>query len=182
MLGVATAVKDTLIYITRLLGLCSPYYLPGPSSCGAWISWGLFQPRPSNASEAPFRMVYGTDAMIPVEVNPPSWRRETLEEAENSGALEEGLDLIDEVREATHFREFTAKKRVARRYNTRVISRELKEGDLVLGKDKGGKLTPNWEGHFRIRHLEMALTVEMPRRVEMPPKMRCLAKSRCLPR
>ncbi|MCI88585.1 hypothetical protein A2U01_0109872, partial [Trifolium medium] len=38
------------------------------------------------------------------------------------------------------------------KYNTRVIAREFREGDLVLkrpmGRDKGGKLAPNWEGPY----------------------------------
>jgi hypothetical protein len=38
-------------------------------------------------------MVYGTDAMIPAGINPPSWRRDTLTLEENSEALEENLDL-----------------------------------------------------------------------------------------
>ncbi|WJX63867.1 hypothetical protein P8452_48702 [Trifolium repens] len=104
--------------------------------------------------EAPFTIVYGTDAMIPAEINPPSWRRDTLTLEENSGALEENLDLIQELRDKAHFREFVSKQRAARRYNTRVIARRFKEGDLVLkrpmGKDKGGKLAANWEGPFRI--------------------------------
>ncbi|MCI56024.1 hypothetical protein A2U01_0077275, partial [Trifolium medium] len=45
----------------------------------------------------------------------------------------------------------------ARRYNTKVIQRKLREGDLVLkrpmGKDKGGKLAANWEGPFRIQEV-----------------------------
>jgi hypothetical protein len=99
-------------------------------------------------------MVYGTDAMIPAEINPPSWRRDTLTLEENSEALEENLDLVQELRDKAHFREFVSKQRAARRYNTRVIARRFKEGDLVLkrpmGKDKGGKLAANWEGPFRI--------------------------------
>jgi hypothetical protein len=51
-------------------------------------------------------MVYGTDVMIPVEIDPPSWRRETATTEENKAALEENLDLLEEVREAAHFREF----------------------------------------------------------------------------
>jgi hypothetical protein len=42
------------------------------------------------------------------------------------------MDVIDEVREQAHIREFAAKQRAARRYNSRVTPRELKEGDLVL--------------------------------------------------
>ncbi|KAK2428559.1 hypothetical protein QL285_027072 [Trifolium repens] len=99
-------------------------------------------------------MVYGTDAMIPAEINPPSWRRDTLTLEENSEALEENLYLVQELRDKAHFRAFVSKQRAARRYNTRVITRRFREGDLVLkrpmGKDKGGKLAANWEGPFRI--------------------------------
>jgi hypothetical protein len=49
-------------------------------------------------------MVFGTDAMIHVEINPPSWRRETTTEEENSVALKENLDFLEEVGEAAHFR------------------------------------------------------------------------------
>ncbi|MCI61492.1 hypothetical protein A2U01_0082749, partial [Trifolium medium] len=51
-------------------------------------------------------------------------------------------------------REFYTKQRAARKYNTRVIPRRFKEGDLVLkrpmGRDKEGKMAANWEGPFRI--------------------------------
>ncbi|MCI41813.1 hypothetical protein A2U01_0063047, partial [Trifolium medium] len=87
-------------------------------------------------------MVYGMDAMIPAEINPPSWRRATLTITENSEALQENLDLLEEVREAAHFREFAVKQRATRKYNTKVIAREFREGDLVLKRpmwrDKGG--------------------------------------------
>jgi hypothetical protein len=73
---------------------------------------------------------------------------------ENSEVLQENLDLVQELRENAHFREFVSKQRAARRYNTRVIARRFKEGDFVLkrpmGKDKGGKLAAKWEGPYRI--------------------------------
>ncbi|KAK2422428.1 hypothetical protein QL285_032963 [Trifolium repens] len=99
-------------------------------------------------------MVYGTDAMILEEINPPSRRRDTLTLQENSEALEENLDLVQELRDRAYFREFVSKQRAARRYNTRVMARRFRERDLVLkrpmGKDKGGKLAANWEGPFKI--------------------------------
>ncbi|MCI34455.1 hypothetical protein A2U01_0055675, partial [Trifolium medium] len=71
-----------------------------------------------------------------------------------SPKLEESLDLIQELREDAHLREFYKKQRAARKYSTRVIPRKFKEDDLVLkrlmGRDKGGKMTANWEGPFRI--------------------------------
>ncbi|KAK2410326.1 hypothetical protein QL285_045693 [Trifolium repens] len=119
------------------------------------ILWSYHTTVQSSTGETPFKLVYGTDAMIPVDIDPPSWRRETITATENKMALEENLDLLEEVREAAHFREFAMKQRVSRKYNTRVMPRNFAEGDLVLkrpmGKDKGGKLTPNWEGPFRIR-------------------------------
>ncbi|KAK2416882.1 protein NYNRIN [Trifolium repens] len=118
------------------------------------ILWSYHTTPQSSTGEVPFTMVYGTDAMIPAEINPPSWRRDTLTLEENSETLEENLDLVQELKDKAHFREFVSKQRAARRYNTRVIARRFKEGDLVLkrpmGKDKGGKLAANWEGPFRI--------------------------------
>ncbi|KAK2372840.1 hypothetical protein QL285_073931 [Trifolium repens] len=123
----------------------------------AAILWSYHTTVQSSTGETPFKMVYGTDAMISVEIDTPSWRRETTTTAENKAALEENLDLLEEIKEAAHFREFAMKQRVSRKYNTRVMSRSFKEGDLVLkrpmGKDKGGKLTPNWEGPFRVREV-----------------------------
>ncbi|RDX63852.1 hypothetical protein CR513_57663, partial [Mucuna pruriens] len=53
--------------------------------------------------------------------------------------------MIQEVREATHMREFTIKSRVAKLYNQK---------DLVLRKmihkAENNKLTPRWEGPFRV--------------------------------
>ncbi|MCI54242.1 gag-pol polyprotein, partial [Trifolium medium] len=62
--------------------------------------------------------------------------------------------MIQELRDKAHFREFATKQRAAHRYNTRVMPRKFKEGDLVLkrpmGRDKAGKMAENWEGPFRI--------------------------------
>jgi len=42
------------------------------------------------------------------------------------------MDMIDEIRENAHIKEFSAKQRAARRYNSKVKAREMKEGILVL--------------------------------------------------
>jgi len=65
------------------------------------------------------------------------------------------MDMIDEIREQACIREFATKQRAARRYNSKVIPREMKEGDLVLKQvvaaTRIGKLLPNWEGPYRIK-------------------------------
>jgi len=73
-------------------------------------------------------MVYDTDAMFPVEIDTPTWRRDNFSEE----GIAVSMDIIDEIREHAHIREFFAKQRAARHYNSRVIPREMKEGDLVL--------------------------------------------------
>jgi hypothetical protein len=71
----------------------------------AWVAhltailWSYHTTPQSSTGEAPFTMVYGADAMIPAEVNPPSSRRETTTAQENNEALQENLDLIQEVRD-----------------------------------------------------------------------------------
>jgi ribonuclease HI len=42
------------------------------------ILWSYHTTVQTSTGETPFKMVYGTDAMIPVEINPPSRRRETI--------------------------------------------------------------------------------------------------------
>ena len=130
------------------------------SAKGLWaqclheVLWAYHTTIHSTTQETPFRMVFGADAMIPVEVVLPSWRRENFEEEANNQALNEEADLLDEMRDAAHVRETAAKQRMTRRFNLRVKQRGFRVGDLVLKKvtdpTKKGKLDPNWEGPFRV--------------------------------
>ncbi|MCI25710.1 gag-pol polyprotein, partial [Trifolium medium] len=106
------------------------------------VLWSYHTTTHSTMGETPFKMVYGADAMIPVEIHSSSWRSSIESPLENAKAMKTSLDLVDEVREAAHLRKFTVKRRAARKYDSKVIPREFKEGDLVLkrpmGRDKGG--------------------------------------------
>nr|KYP46955.1 hypothetical protein KK1_031437 [Cajanus cajan] len=53
-----------------------------------------------STKETPFRLTYGTDAMIPVEVGEPTLRRQQFNEDTNREALNIDLDLVDETRES----------------------------------------------------------------------------------
>ncbi|XP_072081234.1 uncharacterized protein [Arachis hypogaea] len=103
--------------------------------------------------ETPFRLTYGVEAVIPVEIGDPSPRKIV-------GGNDEGAerDLIDEVRSIAHLRELALKQRISLRYNHGVIRREFATDDLVLRRnDIGpptpgeGKLTSNWKGPYRIK-------------------------------
>ncbi|KAJ1398185.1 hypothetical protein SESBI_31300 [Sesbania bispinosa] len=109
----------------------------------------------SSKGETPFKLVYDTNAMIPVEVMEPTLRMETLEEDNNTNERRVDLDLLPDVREAAHVHEFACKLRAEKKYNSRVVPRKLKEGDLVLRRTirdaSSNKLTPNWDGPFCVR-------------------------------
>ncbi|XP_016195081.1 uncharacterized protein LOC107636060 [Arachis ipaensis] len=117
------------------------------------VLWSYRTTPQTTTGETPFRLTYGVEAVIPVEIGDPSPRKTVRgndEEAER--------DLIDETRSITHLRELALKQRISLRYNHGVIRREFAADDLVLRRnDIGpptpgeGKLTPNWEGPYRIK-------------------------------
>ncbi|RDX92426.1 hypothetical protein CR513_25443, partial [Mucuna pruriens] len=119
------------------------------------VLWSCHTTPHSTMNETPFRLTFGTEAVIPVEIGEPSARKTLFEPSENETKLRANLDMLQEVREAAHIREFAIKTRVAKMYNRRVIPRSFKPQDLVLRKvvqkAENNKLTPKWEGPFRIK-------------------------------
>ncbi|XP_072077820.1 uncharacterized protein [Arachis hypogaea] len=103
----------------------------------------------------PFRLTYGVDAIIPMEIGKPSPRLLL-------GGVEEAVekDLVDEARKMTHLSKTALKQRIALRYNTKVLKREFEQSDLVLRRNDVGLPTPgeeklavNWEGPYRIKEV-----------------------------
>ena len=84
--------------------------------------------------ETPFRLTYGTKAMIPVEVGVTSTRREVFHEESNNNHLWINLDCLDEVREEASIRVTKYQQKMADYYNKRVKLRRPNIGDLVLRK------------------------------------------------
>lgn len=72
--------------------------------------------------------------MMHVDINTPSWRYYQFNHEVNDVELKCVANLIDKVRDVTHIREFSTKQRATRRYNSKVMPREMQEGDLVLRK------------------------------------------------
>lgn len=111
----------------------------------------------STTGETPFRLVYGTDAMIPVEVGEPSFRRQQFDVDDNTEAMRVDLNIVEEIREKALVNTEACRQRVERRFNSKVKPRSFKQGDLVLRATKEarkdpreGKLAANWEGPFRV--------------------------------
>ncbi|XP_072063918.1 uncharacterized protein [Arachis hypogaea] len=128
---------------------------------GAWadelasVLWSYRTTEQSSTGETPFRLTYGVDAVILVEIGEPSPR---LLLAGVDEAVEK--DLVDETREMTHLTEIALKQRIALCYNTKVLRREFEVRDLVLRRNDVGlptpgeeKLATNWEGPYRIKEV-----------------------------
>ncbi|XP_061371291.1 uncharacterized protein LOC133313894, partial [Gastrolobium bilobum] len=90
---------------------------------GAWIDnvdnvlWGYRTTAQSSTKETLFRLTYGAEAMIPVEIGEPSWRREHVTEIDNTQNLKEALDLLDELRRSAAESDLHSKEKSATYYN-----------------------------------------------------------------
>ncbi|XP_015936371.1 uncharacterized protein LOC107462306 [Arachis duranensis] len=110
---------------------------------GAWadelasVLWSYRTTEQSATGETPFRLTYGADTVIPVEIGEPSPR---LLLAGMDEAVEK--DLVEETREMAHLLETALKQRIALRYNAKVLRRDFEERDLVLRRNDVGLPTP----------------------------------------
>uniref|UniRef100_A0A2N9HF13 Integrase catalytic domain-containing protein n=1 Tax=Fagus sylvatica TaxID=28930 RepID=A0A2N9HF13_FAGSY len=73
--------------------------------------------------ETPFRMTFGSEAVVPVEIGLTTFRTSAYDEQENEEQLRLNLDLIDEVRETAETRMKRYQEKMARHYNSRVKPR-----------------------------------------------------------
>ena len=82
--------------------------------------------------ETPFKLAYGSEAVIPVEVHMASHRVKGYGVEENEVQLRFNLDLIDEVRMDAEQRTARYKNLMARQYDAMVKPRRFNIRDLVL--------------------------------------------------
>ncbi|XP_060183314.1 uncharacterized protein LOC132613310 [Lycium barbarum] len=68
------------------------------------VLWAYSTTVRSSTGETPFSLVYGAEALIPVEVGEPSLRFRYATEDSNHEATSACLNLVDERREAAHIR------------------------------------------------------------------------------
>src|ERR1044072_8275109 len=108
----------------------------------------------TSTRETPFRLTDGSDAMLPIELDIPTYRATVTQEETNNLAIRAELDLSEEDKDRARIKNFAARQRAAKKYNLKVIHRAMEAGDLVLRKrlrsGPDGKLVANWERPFRI--------------------------------
>ncbi|GAU40233.1 hypothetical protein TSUD_219430 [Trifolium subterraneum] len=114
----------------------------------------------TSTGATPFSLVYGMEAVLPVEVEIPSMRvlMETkLAEAEWCQNRYDQLNLIEEKRMAALCHGQLYQRRMKQAFDRKVRPCEFREGDLVLKKilsfqpDSRGKWTPNYEGPYVVK-------------------------------
>ncbi|XP_072052248.1 uncharacterized protein [Arachis hypogaea] len=133
---------------------------------GAWteellqVLWAYRTTPQSATRETPFRLGYGIEVMILVEISEQSPRVSFYDEVGNIQGHKEELELLPKVREQAQIREAALKQRMTNRYNKKVIRRSFTPDDLVLirndigvNKFRDGKLAANWKGPYKIREV-----------------------------
>ena len=116
----------------------------------------------TSTESTPYSLVYGMEAMLPVEIEMGSLRvalEHQISETEWVQSRYDQLNLLDErrLRAADHVQAY--QRKMTRSFRKRVRPRKFQKGDLVLKvlrgliNDPRGKFRPNWSGPYVIRDL-----------------------------
>lgn len=107
--------------------------------------------------EIPYNIAFGTEVVIPVEMEFTSARTDNYDPKINEQLRRLDLDQIKDLREKVALRNAENKRKVANFRNKKVKARTLDVGDKVLrknqpskGSKKGGKLAANWLGPYYV--------------------------------
>ncbi|KAL8125218.1 hypothetical protein AgCh_012773 [Apium graveolens] len=100
-------------------------------------------------NDTPFRLAYGTDVLVHVEVRLPSYINQIFVLKKNEEGLRENLDLDGELTEIATSHNAAYQQKVAQHFDSGVCKRLFQVGEYVLIEttsskhDQLGKLTPN---------------------------------------
>ncbi|XP_004308568.1 PREDICTED: uncharacterized protein LOC101290910 [Fragaria vesca subsp. vesca] len=125
---------------------------------GLWVAklpevlWTIRTTPIAATGESPYLLSYGTEAVIPVEMEVPSERITTYDPETNATGLRLNMDLLDERRDRAHQRNINNKQKIAKHYNKKVVPRPLKVGDWVMKEviPHPTGLKAKWEGPLEI--------------------------------
>ena len=119
--------------------------------------WAYRTSKRRSTQMTPFSLVYGAEAVLPVELVVPSARLALQSEVLCDTRIP-ALEQLDEHRDKARSNLQTYQKRIARAYDIMVRPRVFKEGDLVLKAAthvmrgiSAPKFKPNWEGPYVVK-------------------------------
>lgn len=116
------------------------------------VLWSNRTTEKEATEDSPFKLAFGVEAVLPVEVGFPSYRVKHQDLEKNEHALRENLDFLPEIRLIAELKATAYKDKISKAYNKKVLERSLEVGDLVLRRTAATgkvhlerKLTANWE-------------------------------------
>ncbi|XP_074346907.1 uncharacterized protein LOC141703937 [Apium graveolens] len=129
---------------------------------------GYYRTSPRSATgETRFRLAYGVDVVLPIEISLISPRVEVFDPSLTLEGLRFHNDLLEEIREDSRFRMIAQQEKTAKYFNKKVKNKRFRVGDLVLRDSAAsqptvsGKLKPTWEGPYRVLKVVSAGTYEL---------------------
>ena len=93
------------------------------------VLWAYRTTVQTPTKETPFKLTFGTKAVIPVEIGLTTLRMTFHKEEENEGQFRLNLDLLDETRKKAAQRIAFYQGKMAKYYNTKVKFRCFEVGD-----------------------------------------------------
>ncbi|XP_017239647.2 uncharacterized protein LOC108212431 [Daucus carota subsp. sativus] len=123
------------------------------------VLWAYRTSPRTSTGETPFKLAYGTEAMLPIEVGSPSHRVINFDEIANEEGLRTNLDLIDEIRDQAIQRMEKYKEKTREHFSKKSRVKNFHAGDLVLRDTEAsdptntGKLMPKWEGPYKVKEV-----------------------------
>ncbi|KAL8170922.1 hypothetical protein V2J09_022726 [Rumex salicifolius] len=115
-------------------------------SNGKWVElflevYGLTEPLLAS-------IVYGMDAMVPIEILTPSGHVHNFDQALNEDSMLIAMHLHDELHNKAMLKEMEFKRRTRAYHNKKVKPQNFVPGDLMLKRSDGGKFDYKWDGPF----------------------------------
>ena len=115
--------------------------------------------------QTPFALLYGAEAVLPTELIYGSPRVLAYDELEQEQPWQDDAMLLNEDRLRAAVRAACYQQALRRYHSRKVHARSLEEGDLVLRRvqsaKNSNKLTPKWEGPYRVIRVTRPGTVRL---------------------
>ena len=118
------------------------------------VLWSLRTSTSRATGCTPFFMVYGSEAILPVDLDYGSPRVQAYDEERNENSLQDAADQLEEARDVALLRSAKYQQALRRYHDRNIRERAFQVGDLVLRRVQSNagrhKLTPPWEGPYII--------------------------------
>jgi hypothetical protein len=121
------------------------------------ILWSIWTTAIKPTGETPFFLVYGAEAVLPIDVKFGSPRVLAFNEVRQEDLIKDRLLQLEEARCQAALRTARYQQGLRRYHSRHVRARTLEVGDLVLrrilSREGLHKLSPMWEGPFKVTHI-----------------------------